>query len=47
MHDGSFLRMNFKVTHISGRGPGYVSQYRKFTTYNRQNIQGELQVYQQ
>jgi len=31
---------------MSGRGPCYVTQYRKFRTpYNWQNIKGELQVY--
>jgi len=43
MEDGSFLRMNLKMT-LSGRGPGHVTQYRNFGTYpyNWQNIKGEF-----
>jgi len=45
MQDGSFLRMNFKVTH-KWTWPALRDQYRKYTTpYNWQNIKGELQVY--
>jgi len=45
MQDGSFLRMNLKMTH-KWAWPGHVTQCRKFwTPYNWQNINGELQVY--
>jgi len=40
MEDGSFLRMNLKMT-LSGRGPGHLTQFRNFgTLYNWQNIKG-------